>query len=215
MGNLYLEVLPFALAVAFSPMPIVGLLLILLSRRSYVNSIAYAVGWVVGLALLVIGVSYFFSGRIEVGGSHIFGLVMGILLLIFGIREWIGRPQHGKSAQKPRWIKAIESISPPKAFGLGFLFAVVNLKNTPVGIAVAKMLGNYGGWSSEVFGFVFYLLIASCAVVIPVAVYLIFGRRLYGIFGKLNAWLVLNNSVILAVLFMVLGFWMILKATNS
>ena len=212
MESVYGEILPLAVAIALSPMPVVGLLLILLSKKSRVNSVLYALGWVVGLLVLVIVASYFITNGGHSGTSFL-SIGLGVLLLVFGIREWVSRPKKGQGVKMPGWMRAVEGMSPFKAFGLGFLFATVNFKNTPLGVAVAGVLSGSGGLSSQLSGLMFYLLVASFTVVVPVVLYLFLGNRLLGMFGKLKKWLVLHNNVILSILFVLLGIFMIVKST--
>jgi hypothetical protein len=52
MGQGISEVLPFAIGIAISPIPIVAVILILFSNRARVNGPAFLLGWVVGIALV-------------------------------------------------------------------------------------------------------------------------------------------------------------------
>ena len=53
MGNSLGSILPMAIGVAISPVPIIAVILMLFTQRTRSNSIAFLVGWV--LALVVVG----------------------------------------------------------------------------------------------------------------------------------------------------------------
>ena len=59
-------VLAFAVGVGISPVPIIAVILMLFSKRARVNGPLFAVGWVVGLAV-VVTVSYLLAGSLDVG----------------------------------------------------------------------------------------------------------------------------------------------------
>jgi hypothetical protein len=50
MGRAISEVLPFAIGVAISPVPIIAVILVLFSARARVNGPVFAIGWAVGVA---------------------------------------------------------------------------------------------------------------------------------------------------------------------
>ena len=52
MGQGISEVLPFAIGIAISPIPIIAIILILFSNRATANGLAFLFGWVAGLAVV-------------------------------------------------------------------------------------------------------------------------------------------------------------------
>jgi len=52
MGDAIGQMLPAAVGIAISPLPIVALVLMLVSRRGRTNGPAFALGWIVGLAIV-------------------------------------------------------------------------------------------------------------------------------------------------------------------
>lgn len=51
MGQAVGQSLPFAVGIALSPIPIIGVVLMLATPRARVNGVAFIAGWVVGLGL--------------------------------------------------------------------------------------------------------------------------------------------------------------------
>jgi len=54
MGEVIGDVLPSALGVAISPVPIIAVILMLLAPRARAASVAYLIGWVVGVTTVVV-----------------------------------------------------------------------------------------------------------------------------------------------------------------
>jgi hypothetical protein len=93
MGRAISEVLPFAIGVAISPVPIIAVILVLFSARARVNGPVFAIGWVVGVAVVSI-VVYLIAdaGDVSSGGSASDGsywakLVGGVLLVLLAFRN--------------------------------------------------------------------------------------------------------------------------------
>lgn len=49
MGEAIGQLLPFAVGVAVSPMPIIAMILMLITPRVRVNGIVFVIGWIVGV----------------------------------------------------------------------------------------------------------------------------------------------------------------------
>lgn len=52
MGTAIGQVLPFAVGVALSPVPIIAVALMLMSQRARLNGPVFVIGWLVGLAVI-------------------------------------------------------------------------------------------------------------------------------------------------------------------
>ena len=135
MGAAIGQVLPTAVGVALSPLPIVAVVLMLVSARGRANGPAFVVGWLVGLA--IVG-AIVLSIASAVGATDhskpaawvsALKLALGVLLLLLGLRQWRGRPQDGEEVPAPKWMGALETFTPVKAFGAGGLLSGVNPKN--------------------------------------------------------------------------------------
>lgn len=53
MGQAIGEFLPLAVGVAISPIPIIAVILMLFSDRARANSLAFLIGWVVGISVVM------------------------------------------------------------------------------------------------------------------------------------------------------------------
>ena len=122
MGPVIGDILPLALGVAISPIPIIAAILMLFSPRAAATSTGFLIGWVVGI-IVATGIFTALAGSIGSGGdssawSGWTKIVLGGLLLSVGFRQFRGRhDKHGT----PKWMSAIDSLTFAKALGLGFL----------------------------------------------------------------------------------------------
>ncbi|MFE3291960.1 GAP family protein [Rhodococcus sp. NPDC059234] len=222
MGTAIGDILPLALGVAISPIPIIAAILMLLTPKAGSTATSFTAGWVLGIAggyavLVVVasvaGLSTSSGGNAT---SATIKIVLGVLLLLLAAKQWRGRPAPGKQPQMPAWLAAIDKVTPAKAFGLGVLLSVVNPKNLLmiVGAAVAVAQLGVNGATLTVAGVVFTVLAAS-TVAIPVIAYFAARDRVTGWLNSLKAWLTANNAAVMATLLLVIGVVMIGKGIGG
>ncbi|GAA1409615.1 MULTISPECIES: GAP family protein [Oerskovia] len=215
MGPAVGQSLPIAVGVLISPMPIVAVVLMLVSRKAKANGFSFLLGWIVGIAalgsivLLVAG-----AATPDASGppawASVVKIVLGVLLLLLAVSQWRGRPREGASPQPPRWMSAIDAFTPVKAFGLAVLLGAVNPKNLLLVVSGAAAIAAATPETSEQLGaLAVFVVVASLGVAAPVAIYLAMGSRAATLLDGLKAWMIQNNAVIMAVLLLVLGAKMI------
>lgn len=219
MESIVAAIFPLSVAVALSPMPIAALMLMLLSNKAKMNSVSFALGWIVGLAVLVWAVSFIVADQSAVATKSGISLkavidgLLGVLLIIFAFNQLKNRPKNGETAKTPGWMSTIENFSPFKSFGVGFLLATVNFKNTPVGIAVGSTISKLANSPQQSLeALIIYLLLASSTVTIPVIAFLLLGDKLNNTLAAIKNWLINNNATIMFVLFLIIGAMLLGKA---
>jgi hypothetical protein len=212
MGQAIGDSITLALGVAISPVPIIAVILMLLSKKAGANSLAFAFGWVLGVAgALTVVIAA--SGAIGTGsggtpshGVSVVKIALGAVLLLVGLRDWKKRPKAGQPAALPKWLQAIESITPVKSAGLGVALAAINPKNLLLivggGLAIANAPTSAGG---KVVAAAIFVVLAISTVVLPVVLYRILGARAQSTLESLNSWLQANNATVMAVLILVVG----------
>ncbi len=210
MGSAIGQILPFAIGVAISPIPIVAVILMLFSASATRNSVAFALGWILGLALVGVIVLAFGldsnSGG-ESDTSATIKLVLGLLLLVAAVRQFRSRPRDGEAAVTPTWMSAIDSFTSSKAFGVGILLSGVNPKNLALTVGAAATISSAGLDSTdEYIALSVYVLIASVTIIAPVAFYLILGQRADAPLSEAKGWLLANNNTVMFVLLLIFGF---------
>ena len=203
--------LPIAVGVLASPMPIVALVLMLVSRRARSNGLAFVVGWVVGIFLvgmvvvLVTGAATGDDGPTPTWVGWV-KIVLGVLLLAVGVNQWRRRPREVGQAATPKWMAAIDDFSPMKAFGIAFALSALNPKNLILVVAGAAAIATATTDTSDrIVAMVVFTAVASLGVAIPYGIYLSMGDRAAELLGRIKTWMIANNAVVMAVLMLVIG----------
>ena len=221
MGSVIGEILPLAVGIAISPIPIIAVILMLLSPRAKGTSLGFMIGWIAGIVVAIVVFSLLSSviPQQTGGGSPVAGvikIILGLLLLFMAFRQWRGRPAKGEEAAMPKWMSAIDSMTAGKALGLGFLLSAVNPKNLLMAVSAGVIVGGAGlTFGQAVIVIIIFVLLAGCTVIIPVIGYLVASARLAGPLDNLRVWLVDNNAVIMAVVLLVIGVAVIGKGIGE
>lgn len=211
MGVVIGDLLPTALGVAISPVPIIAVILMLLAPRAKAASVGFLLGWVVGIAAVITVVAVLVDPADSEGSgpstfTSVVLLLLGAAACLLAVRSWRSRPRPGQTPELPKWMSAIESMTPVKAAGLGALLSGLNPKNLTLSLAAGLTIGA-GGLDSEetVVAIVIFVVIASSSVAVPVLAYLAAQNRVRQPLDDLRVWLTENNSTVMAVLLLVIG----------
>jgi threonine/homoserine/homoserine lactone efflux protein len=220
LGEALGDLLPSAVGVALSPIPIVAVILMLGTRRAHSTGTAFAAGWVLGLvAVSVVGLLV--AGNADSSNDtsttvDVVVLVFGLLLLSVAVREWRGRPRPGEEPELPKWMAAVDEFTAGRALGLGVLLSAVNPKNLALTLAAAASLAQAGlSAGGDVAGVAVFVVIGSLTVAGPVVAYLLMGQRAERMLAELKQFMSANNSVIMAVVCLVLAAKLIGKAIGG
>jgi hypothetical protein len=212
MGEVIGELLPLALGVAISPVPVIAAILMLFSPRAGSTSAGFLVGWALGIVVAVVAMMLL-AGLIDAsddGPSATVSwikLVLGLLFIALAAMQWRSRPEPGVEPELPGWMKAVDNVTPAKATGLGFLLAAINPKNLAMAIAAGVAIGAAGlPGGQQTVAVLVYIVIAASTVAIPVVGYAVAADRMRGPLDELKSWLEANNATVMAVLLLVIGF---------
>jgi threonine/homoserine/homoserine lactone efflux protein len=222
VGSVIGDILPLALGIAISPIPIIAAILMLLSPKAKATSVGFLIGWVVGIVVAVV-VFTVLASIIPASDpsqskpiSGVIKIVLGALLLFLALRQWRGRPKTGEAAALPKWMSAIDTMTAGRGLVLGFLLAALNPKNLLMGVGAGVVIGSAKiSFGSEILAIVIFTIIAACTVAIPVIAYLVASNAMRAPLEGLRGWLVQNNSTVMSVLLLVIGVVVIGKGIGS
>jgi threonine/homoserine/homoserine lactone efflux protein len=211
VGEAIGNMLPSAIGVALSPVPIIAVILMLGTPRARTNGPAFAVGWVLGLVIVSVIVLNAASGSSEPdsGASTTVNwgfVVFGILFLFMAFKQWQGRPRPGQVQAMPKWMSSIDSIAPGKSLALGALLSGANPKNLALTAAAAASIaqaGLDGTESAEVIAL--FVILGSLTVVGPVLWFLFAGEAAAKPLANIKEFMTAHNAVIMMVVLLVLG----------
>ena len=209
MGSALGEILPYAIGVAISPVPIIAVILMLFSTRARQNGPAFLIGWVVGLTAVVVIVLAVATGVDASGPSTataILEAALGLLLVVLGIKQWSGRPGPGDTASMPKWMASIDSIKPGRALVLGLVLSGVNPKNLTLAIGAALAITGAGlAESEQAVAVIVFVLLGSLTILVPVLYSIVGGESARTMLDGWKTWLGANNATVMAVLLVVIG----------
>ena len=208
MGSVIGELLPLAVGVAISPIPIIAVILMLLSKRAGGASAGFGVGWILGIVVAT-GIFVLLAGSVDTssdGPSAAVSwvkVVLGVLLLVLAGRQWRSR---NADAEPPKWMQAIDDLNFVKSTGLGFALAAINPKNLLLCVSAGVGIGTAGVSAGEqVVALVVYVVLAGSTVLVPVVAYAVAADRMRGTLDSLKVWLQANNAAVMSVLLLVMG----------
>jgi Sap-like sulfolipid-1-addressing protein len=218
MGQGISEVLPFAIGIAISPIPIIAIVLILFSNRATVNGLSFLLGWVLGLAVVGTAV-YLFADAANAATDSTTSdtvswgkIVLGVLLLGLARRNFAKRPTPGEPEALPKWMSTVETITPVKAIGLAIVLAVVNPKNLILAVGACAGLGQLGlSTGDAVVAIVVFVAVASLSILFAVGYELLGGDKAHQTLDHMKQWMTEHNHAVMAVLFLVFGVVLIAK----
>lgn len=222
MGPAIGEILPLALGIAISPIPVIAAILMLLSPKARVTSVGFLLGWVLGIVVAVTAFTLLSSVLPEDDPDAskpirgVVQLILGLLLLWLALSQWRKRPKNGQEPVMPKWMQAIDKVTFPVALGLGFLLSAVNPKNLIMAVGAGLAIGESELAVGEIVVVIaVFTLLAASTVLVPVVGYLLAADRLRGTLDALRGWLAQNNAIIMAVLLLVIGVSMLGKGIAS
>ena len=211
MGPAIGDLLPSAVGVALSPVPIIAVILMLGTPRARSNGPAFAIGWVVGLVVVSVIVVLLASGADDAdSGSStavdVINLVFGALFLLLALKQWRSRPRPGVEVAMPKWMAAIDTVTPGRAFLLGAALSGVNPKNLALTLAAAASIAQAGlDAGGTAVAIACFVVIGSLTVAGPVVVFIVAARQAAGPLESIKDFMAAHNAVIMMVVLLVLG----------
>lgn len=204
------DLLPSALGVALSPVPIIAIVLLLSSDRARSQGISFAVGWVLALTAVSALVGLLVSGATaeeEPSPSvAILQLLFGLGFLALAARQWRGRPGPGEEAPPPAWMASLATSSSTRTAGLGAALAGLNPKNLALTAAASATIGQANlAAVAAVTAVGAFVLIASASVIGAVALHLVAPRRSAGALEGIRHFMVRHNDAIMLTILLILG----------
>jgi threonine/homoserine/homoserine lactone efflux protein len=211
VGPVIGDILPLAIGVAISPIPIIAVILMLFSERARQNGPAFLGGWIAGLLVVVIVVMAVADSAGADSGqpSNLASLIklgLGVLLIVLAWRQWQGRPRHGEEGPQPAWMATIDTMEPTRAALLGAILSGVNPKNLALAVGAALVIAQADlGPGQGTVSIILFVALASISIIVPVALYLAGGESARNTLDGWKTWLGHNNATVMTVLLLVMG----------
>lgn len=205
------ELLPAAVGVALSPIPIIAVVLVLDGPRARRSGPAFALGWMAGLTIVSVVVVLVVRAAGEPGGDAATGVDwfmagVGLLFLVMAARQWRKRPKRGETPEMPSWMASIGSASPKRAVILGATLSGANPKNLALSAAAAAAIANVElDRADTAIAILTFVAIGSITVVGAVAFYLVAPAKAARPLASVKQFMADNNTTIMMVILVLLG----------
>ncbi len=205
------SLLPAAIAVALSPIPIIAVVVVLGTPRARTVGPAFALGWVVGLAAVSTIVVVAASGSSEPDSAQAAGvswgtLGIGVLFFVMAGRQWRKRPAPGEQAEMPSWMATMDSLTPVRGLGLGLALSAANPKNLALTLAASASIAQAGlGATDTAIAIAVFVVLGSVTVAGAVLFYVVTPSRAAAPLGVVKDFMADHNAVIMMVILVVLG----------
>ena len=216
-GSVLIELIPLALVVALSPLSIIPGVLMLHTPRPRPTSLAFMVGWFVGLAALAavfVAVSGLLADfdKAPKWASWV-RIIVGGALIVFGVYRWLTRK---RSEHSPAWMRSLTNLGPMRATVTAAALTVVNPKvlfiSAAAGLAIGTAgLGVAGAWSAVAY----YALVGGSTVAVPILAYAVSGDRLAEPLERLKNWMERSHAALVAVILVVIGLLVLYKGIHG
>jgi hypothetical protein len=206
--RLLVELLPFALTVAFTMLPIIGTLIVLLSSerasRGWLITAGYAAGLVLTMTAATVGLVR--ADLPHLTGAGYVELASGAALVIVGVVRYLRRrasPTH--PANQSALARRLERLGGggAAAFGLQFAFHPENLVLVAAASTRIVAAGLDAGQTVLVIGV--FCAVAVSTVALPTALFALAGTRVRSALEATRDWLLRNSSVITSALLVLVG----------
>ncbi|HYB25518.1 MAG TPA: GAP family protein [Solirubrobacteraceae bacterium] len=212
VGQAIGEVLAFGVGVALSPLAIVALVVMLVSANGARPAWAFAGAWLLSLGavstvvLLVADGADASSQGAPASWVSVVKIVVGLLLVLFGVRGWRGRGAREAEAATPGWIGHLDSVTVARAAGLAAAFNIVKPKNLLLTVGAAVAVAQVGASpAGQASALCVYVVLGTVGLGVPLAIHVLMPSRGTDLLIELRDWMVRENATIIAVLALVIA----------
>jgi threonine/homoserine/homoserine lactone efflux protein len=208
LGDAIGDLLPSALAVALSPIPIVAVVIVLGAPHARTAGPAFALGWIAGLAAVSALVVLLLGGGsdAEETGVNWLKVAIGLLFWAMAAQQWQKRPKPGEDPAMPSWMATIDSASPTRAAVLGVALSGANPKNLAPTLAASASIAEAGLTAADTTAAIAaFVAIGSTTVAGAVLFYLAAPATAVRPLAAIKQFMSDNNAVIMMVVLLLLG----------
>ncbi|WP_411700832.1 GAP family protein [Conyzicola sp.] len=202
--------LPLALAVALSSVPITATTFILLSANRDRTSLPFLAGWILGIFGVAFGFALGFSALPQVAGPReqpiigIIEIVIGVALIGYAVSAWRRVASRGPRPT-PKWLTAVGRLGPVEAFGLA---VGMNFRPKALLLSAAVGVGLNGatvGFLGSILSLAIYTLIGASTVIVPVVFTYVSPARAELALVRVRGWFSVNSAIVTVIVVAMTG----------
>lgn len=216
MGTLTLEVAALGLAAAFtSPTSVLAAIALVSMSDGVRRGLAFLAGRVLAIGVLALFLVFvlqgqdFRAGHTPSQAASAVEIALGGLLLILAAHAYRRRGERTDNGSASKWLDRAERSS----WLLGGVVGAILLSYTLTLAAGAEILKTNLGTLEESLAAIVFAVTSTTLVAVPVAVALVAPERSAQVLARWKAWLLTNSRVVAAIGLVLVGAFLIVKAT--
>jgi uncharacterized protein YacL len=201
---------------AFSPVIISCVILLLSTKRSITNTMAFVLpsflgSMLVGVLLILALQGHDYSQGSEASQlTYVAAIVCAAVFFLITFVVWWKMPKGSRDMKMPKWVQYLDQITPRKALLYGSILFLNNLFLTLT--AVGDVLRGELSVASGVLVIIGFVLIGTLGLWVPLTYKLVAPEEKSVVaFEKMREWLIVNQRLILILEFSILGAIQLVK----
>lgn len=201
--------LPFAMAIALGPIPIIAAILVVSSSPRRLPGWCFALGWLVGIALLTALVGLLLDAvsdtTQDAAWLNWLRIGLGLLLLWAAVRKLRAKPQAEETGT-PKWLAMFDGIGAAKAARLGVMFAAINPKHLAFAMTAMSSLTYAADTAADLaLSVATFSLLSTLSVIAIMLIHGVGGDRATALLDGAKQFMLRHSKVIVAIIFALLG----------
>jgi len=223
MSELWIDLLPIAVAMAITPGRLIALILLLHTKHAVLTSLAFVGGMATNMLIegLAFALIFSFTGVFDVEEAAGPPAVIAILFVVIGVLMLVGAAKvlftsEDEDKAPPKWLAEIESFTPGKAYKLGLSWLFVSPKQWVFTLtAVAVLFAANLEPLTSLANYLLFILIVLSLFFLLILAYIVLGDRSQAFLDRLFGWLKKNAMTIMIVVFILFGLYFLIKGITG
>ena len=220
MIDLLPQLIVLALGGSIAPALLLLTILFLGSQRPLPNATALVLGYFAVCAAVGVAGLILFSGTAGAAEStastigRVISVTLSVLLIVLGLRRLL--KTRDPDASLPRWMEAVSSITPARAFGIGMMLFPLQIRILAIFVACINLIATASLRTQEsIVALVLMLLIFAIPVLVLIGLYIAVPQRASNMLESLRRWMEKNNRAITVVLCFVFGAFFLVRGFSG
>ena len=219
MSNVFVDLLPLILAATLTPIYPLIVLLLLQSERGLGRATAFVAGVVVvrlvqgvlfGLVLAP-AIKAEIAADLEVIGPTLLTM-LGILLLVMGVRKWRNGGDDADEEEPSRWMSAFTGMSTLKAVFAGATQILLSVKQWFITLSAIGLIEEaQPGIAAGVGLYLIFMLATQLLVLLPILAFAVAPQKSADPLRKTYGWLQSHSRVVVVTVSLVFGLFILYR----
>lgn len=223
MSDVLLDLLPLILGATLAPIYPIIVLLLLQSERGLSKTIAF-VGGAVATRLVqgaIFGLVFAPAVNAESGaGLALIGptllTLVGVLLLVMGVKKWRKSGDDEDGDEPPKWMSALTEMSVIKAAGAGALLILLAVKQWVFTLSAITVIEEaQPGVAMGVGLYLLFTLATQLLVLPPILAFVVAPQKSAAPLRAAQGWLQRHNRVIVVTVSLVFGLFFLYRGITD